>query len=128
MLRPKREVINFTVARKKKRLPNFNKMSYEEEATWWDTHDISEYKDEFTDVGPFKVEPGALKVSKHLKDLSKKLVASNMESAINIRLSKDDHKELRAVANKKRIGVATLARMWIIESLQAVREKQSQTL
>jgi len=36
--------------KKESKMPDFNKMSYEEEATWWDTHDITDYLDELTPV------------------------------------------------------------------------------
>jgi hypothetical protein len=101
-----------------KRLPDFNKMTYEEEAHWWETHDTSEFADEFEKV-KMKIAPSALDVPEELRELSRQLVKSNLESAFNIRLTNRDHNKLRIVARQKGVGIATLARMWILEKLRA---------
>ena len=67
-------------------------------AKFWDTHDFTEYKDEFK---PVKVR------------FSKKL-----SEGITIRLDQETLSELRSQAQKKGIGPTTLARMWVIEQLR----------
>jgi predicted DNA binding CopG/RHH family protein len=84
----------------KSRIPAFK--SREEEATWWDTHDLAEYQDEFKTVN--------VRFAKKLSHLSETL---------NIRLDPEDVVKLRAVAHKKGIGPTTLIRMWVREHLQA---------
>ncbi len=111
-------------------------MTYEQEANWWDTHDTDEYAHEFDPVKPFKIAPDALKVPKKLRELSRRLVAenvakkvgSNLESALNIRLTHKDHNELRLAAQEKGLGIASLARMWILEKLRSNKRSQPQTL
>ena len=92
-------------------------MTYEKEARWWETHDSSDYPDEFDQI-EMKVAPGALKVSKRLRELSRELAASNLESAVRVRLSNQDHKNLRMLSDQKGVGMATLVRMWIREKLR----------
>jgi predicted DNA binding CopG/RHH family protein len=85
---------------KKSRIPDFK--NREEEAGFWDTHDFTEYQDEFKTV---KVR------------FAKKL--SHLSETLNIRLDPEDVVKLRAVAHKKGIGPTTLIRMWVREHLQA---------
>ena len=101
-------------------------MTYGEEVHWWDAHDISDYKDEFKVGEPFEIEPGALRTSKHLIALSRRLVAENKRSALNIRLTKRDHIKLKIAARRKGIGISTLVRMWILENLKPSGRPQHQ--
>jgi len=78
------------------RIPHF--ASYEEEADFWDTHDTTDYEDEF--------RPVRVRFAKHLSQ------------TLNIRLDTDTLHALRAEANQKGVGPTTLARMWIIEHLK----------
>lgn len=87
--------------KKKSRLPNFNKMSYREEANWWDTHDLGDYWDEFKDVN--------LVFELH-KPKEKTLV---------LRLSKNIKDSLEYAAKNKGVSVSSLARMWLVEKLQS---------
>lgn len=80
------------------RIPTFQ--SLEEEAEFWDTHDFTDYKDEFK---PVKVR------------FAKKL--SNLSETLNIRLDLEDVLKLRQEAHKKGIGPTTLIRMWVREHL-----------
>lgn len=78
------------------RIPNFT--SREEEAQFWDTHDFTDYADEFH---PVRVR-----------------VAKNLSEGITIRF---DHKTLSALRNRaseKGIGPTTLVRMWVLEHLK----------
>lgn len=85
----------------KSRIPEF--ASREEEAEWWDTHDITDYLDE---LKPVKVR-----------------FAKNLSQGITIRLDPSTLAELRTRAHEKGIGPTTLARMWILEHLRELQEK-----
>jgi len=72
--------------------------SREEEAQFWDTHDLADYWDEFT---PVEVT-----------------FAKKLSEGITIRFDKETLVELRRRAHEKGIGPTTLARMWILEHLK----------
>ncbi|HEX2922725.1 MAG TPA: CopG family antitoxin [Chloroflexota bacterium] len=78
------------------RIPRF--ASREEEAEFWDTHDITEFKDE---LAPARVR-----------------FAKNLSEGITIRLDAETLSQLRIRAREKGIGPTTLARMWILERLK----------
>jgi len=77
------------------RIPQFS--SREEEAQWFDTHDLGDYQDEFKPV--------------------RASFARNLSEGITIRLDSPTLDKLRSEAHKKGIGPTTLARMWILEHL-----------
>ncbi len=81
----------------KSRIPVF--ANRQEEAEFWDKHDITDYLDE--------LKPVKLKVSKHLSQ------------GITIRFDEETLEELREQAHRKGIGPTTLARMWILERLHS---------
>jgi predicted DNA binding CopG/RHH family protein len=81
------------------RIPEF--ASREEEAAWWDSHDLADYQDEFKTV--------------------RARFAKNLSEGITVRLDSETLAELRQQAHEKGIGPTTLARMWIIEHLRASR-------
>ena len=83
------------ISQTKSRIPQF--ASRQEEAEWWDTHDLADYQDEFKTV----------RVS----------FAKNLSQGITIRLDPDTLSELRTQAHRKGVGPTTLARMWILEHL-----------
>jgi len=87
--------------KKKKGLkfPNFNKMTYEEEAKWWDTHDLGDYWDEMEDV-------------EIVFDLEKP-----KEETLVLRLQKETKAKLETEARKKGINVSSLARLWLTQRL-----------
>lgn len=87
-------------SREQKRIPEFS--TREEEAAFWDTHDISDYWDELT---PVRVR-----------------AAKNLSEGITIRLDPDTLDQLRSRAHDQGIGPTTLARMWILERLKATRQ------
>ncbi len=93
---------------RKSRIPDF--ASREEEAEFWDTHDITDFLDE-------------LKVIDR-KDVR---VAPNLSENLNIRLTPEILDQLRNQAEQKGIGPSTLARMWILERLQQTEERQTRT-
>jgi hypothetical protein len=81
---------------KKKKIPEFK--TIEEEANFWDTHDIT---DEYEGDKPIEVE------------FDKKL-----EHVLGIRLDDETINQLDKKGKKLGIGPSTLARMWILEKLQ----------
>ena len=85
-------------SRKKPRIPTFN--SREEEARFWGTHDTADFEDEFEPV-----------------DVS---FARNLSQGITVRFTPETLETLRAIAKRKGIGPTTLARMWILERLEAI--------
>lgn len=89
--------------KKKSKFPDFNKMSYEEEANWWDTHDITEFEDETEDV-----------------EIVFELHKPRDETLV-LRLQKQIKDRLENVARSKGLNVSSLARMWLMEKLQASR-------
>ncbi|MBI4491964.1 MAG: hypothetical protein HY690_04140 [Chloroflexi bacterium] len=78
------------------RIPDF--ASREEEAAWFDTHDLADYQDEFKTV--------RARFARHLSE------------GITVRLDPETVAELRARAREKGLGPTTLIRMWILEHLQ----------
>ena len=81
---------------KKSRIPEF--ANREEEAEWFDTHDMSDYQDEFKTM--------------------KVRFAKNLSQGITIRLDLKTLAKLRTQAHEKGLGPTTLARMWILEHLK----------
>lgn len=81
---------------KKRSIPQFK--SKEEEAKFWNTHDFTDYQDEFK---PVRVR-----------------FAKNLSQGITIRLDPDTLTTLRSQAHEKGVGPTTLARMWILEHLR----------
>lgn len=89
--------------KKKFKFPDFNKMTYEEEAKWWDTHDWGEFWNELEDVDI-------------VVDLHKP-----KEETLILRLQKNLKDRLTAIAHSKGLNVSSLARMWLMEKLQSSR-------
>ncbi len=84
----------------KSRMPDFNKMTYEEEAKWWDTHDLGDYWDEFKDVDI-------------IFELDKP-----RDEAIVLRVQKQVKERLDKFARSMGLNLSTLVRMWLMEKLQ----------
>ena len=80
----------------KSRIPKFKNI--EEEANFWDTHDTTDFEDEFKPV--------------------RTRFAKNLSHGITIRLDPKTLLTLRSYAYEKGMGPTTLARMWIIEHLK----------
>ncbi len=72
--------------------------SREEEAEFWDTHDTTEFEDEFVEV---KLE-----------------VARPLDHVLAVRMDAKTIDRLAAVGRKKGLGPSTLARMWLLERLE----------
>lgn len=79
------------------RIPQF--ATREEEAAWWDTHDVTDYLDE---LKPIRVR-----------------FAKNLSEGLTVRLDPKTMQELRERARRQGIGPTTLIRMWVMERLRA---------
>lgn len=89
--------------KKKIEFPDFDKMTYAEEAKWWDTHDLGDYWDQMEDV-------------EIIWDLEKP-----RDKTLIVRLQKDIKDRLEKVARSKGLNVSTLARMWLLEKLRTAK-------
>jgi hypothetical protein len=78
------------------RIPQF--ATREEEAAWWDTHDITDYLDELKPV--------------------RARFAKNLSEGLTVRLDPETMHELREQAKRQGIGPTTLIRMWVMERLR----------
>jgi predicted DNA binding CopG/RHH family protein len=85
----------------KSRLPEFK--SHEEEAAWWERHNLADYQDEFESV--------------------KARFANNLSKGVTVRLDPETLDKLHTQAQRKGIGTTTLIRMWILEHMEE-QEKQ----
>jgi len=77
--------------------------SYEEEATWFDTHDLADY---WHDLEPVDIEFQLEKPK---------------EENIVVRVQKPIKERLERIARRKGLNISSLTRMWIMEKLQAAR-------
>lgn len=89
--------------KKKFKFPDFDKMTYEEEANWWDKHDWGEFWNELDDV-------------KIIVDLHKP-----KEGTLVLRLQKTIKDKLEKIAKSKGLSVSALARLWLMQKLQTLR-------
>lgn len=88
------------------RIPDF--ATIEEEAQWYDTHDMGDYLDEFKVVDRTRVR-----------------VAKQLSENLTVRLAPEYLGRLRDEAERKGVGPSTLARMWIMEHLQEDASRKS---
>ncbi len=84
------------------RIPQFR--SREEEAQWWDTHDITDYLDE--------LEP----IDVHF-DLEKP-----QEDTVVFRLHKGVKRYLERLAKSKGLNMSSLLRMWVMEKVKTAHQ------
>lgn len=82
----------------KKTIPAF--ATREEEAEFWDTHDIADYWD---DLKPVRLE-----------------AADRTGMAFQIRLDADQFNQLLQLADERGVAFDALAREWVVERLQDV--------
>jgi|SRR5919108_6312129 predicted DNA binding CopG/RHH family protein len=94
--------------RAKRRIPRFK--TVEEAAQWFDTHDTSEYEDEFEGVA---------------EDIRFVVTRARPKKAITVRLEEETLEALTQAAREKGVGPSTLARMWIREHLGKSRGRDS---
>jgi len=90
-----------SMKKKKSRIPKFKTL--EEEAAFWDTHSFTDFEDELKDV-------------EIVFDLKKP-----KSETLLVRLQKDMKDKLAGIAERRGLNVSTLARMWLLEKLQAVQ-------
>ena len=83
------------------KIPKFK--SEEEEAKFWDSHDLTNYLDEFEEVN----EEIIITAKKRTKKL------------ISIRMDEDIIVALKLAADKKRMPYQTLIQSWLVEKLNA---------
>jgi hypothetical protein len=81
---------------RRKRIPEFR--SREEEAAFWDTHDVTDYLDE---LRPVRVR-----------------AAPHLSAGMTVRLDPADREILGRIASERGVGPSTLVRMWIKERLR----------
>ena len=91
--------------KKKFKFPDFDKMTYEEEANWWDTHSFADFWDELEDV-----------------DIVFELKKPRDETLI-VRIQKEFKDRLERAARSKGLNISTLARMWLMEKLRESHTK-----
>lgn len=80
----------------RRRIPDFK--SREEEAEFWDTHDVTDY---FGELRPVRVTP-----------------MPGLSAGMTVRLDAEDRERLGRLAAARGIGPSTLVRMWIKERLR----------
>ncbi len=85
--------------KKKSRIPKFK--TYEEEATFWDTHEFTEFEDELEEV-------------EMIFDLAKP-----KEETLILRLQKETKEKLEKEAKKKGLSTSSLARLWLTQRLHS---------
>jgi CopG antitoxin of type II toxin-antitoxin system len=85
-------------------IPEFH--SREEEAAFWDSHDLADYWDTF--------KPVRARFNKQLSE------------GITVRLDPETLSQLRERAHALGIGPTTLARMWILEHLRGEQREKSE--
>jgi|CXWL01.1.fsa_nt_gi hypothetical protein len=88
------------------RLPDFSKMTIQEEAEFWDTTDSAEYEDEFVDV----TDDDEYGVGIALRSQKKRPMTVRLEPDIITLLTQE--------AKSQGIGPSTLARMVILRHLK----------
>lgn len=89
--------------KQKSKIPTFK--SLEEEAEFWDTHDTTEFEDEFE---PIKVK-----------------VARNLKHVFSVRFEGETLSDLDVEASKKGLGTGALIRMWVKERLEEEKTKRA---
>ncbi len=82
-------------------IPAFH--SYEEEATFWDTHSTADFIDE---TEPVKVR-----------------ATRGLSANVQVRFDPDTDHELEAIARERGMKKATLIRMWVLERLRQDRNR-----
>ena len=73
--------------------------SIKELAKFWDTHDLTDFADEFEEV----TEP---------------VFERNVEIAVKIRLNPEEVEAVKRIAKSKGVGHTTLIREWVLEKLR----------
>jgi hypothetical protein len=85
----------------KEPIPEFK--TIQEEAEFWDTHDVGEYLNDFNRID----------IDVHLE--------KPKEENIVVRLQKPIKDRLEQIARRKGLNISSLTRMWIMEKLHSSR-------
>jgi hypothetical protein len=85
------------------RIPSF--ANRDEEAAFWDTHDVTEFGEE---LRPIEV-----------------VIGGDLAERLTVRLDQTDRTELVKRARAKGVGPSTLARMWLKERLREEAEAET---
>lgn len=85
------------------RIPSFQDI--DEEAMFWDTHDTTDFPDEFQMV--------------------EITIGGNLAERLTLRLDKEDRTELARRARAMGVGPSTLARIWLKERLRQEAEAEA---
>jgi|SRR5579863_1434798 predicted DNA binding CopG/RHH family protein len=85
------------------RIPDF--ASREEEAEWWDTHDVTDYLDE---LQPVKVH-----------------MSRTLSEGVQVRFDPETMAALRQRAREQGIGSSSLIRMWVLEKLRSDEQRHA---
>ena len=92
----------------KSRIPSF--VNREEEAAFWDTHDITEYLDELTPVATRAAHP---------------IQVRNLSANVQVRFDEETDKKLEDQAQARGVKKATLIRMWVLDRLKDEEHRQA---
>ena len=88
---------------RKSRIAEFSNI--EEEAEFWDTHDTTEFEDEFK---PVQVR-----------------FAKNLSEGFKVLFDPETARKIREYAHEQGIGPTTLIRMWILEHLRQDEQRHA---
>ena len=91
--------------RKQEKLPDFSRMTLEEIAEFWETHDSADYWDQMEEV-----EVGFKR---------------KLDRTVTIKLAASDLEEIKKIAQEKAIGHTTLIRSWIKEKLDELKAQRA---
>lgn len=86
---------------KKPKLPNFNKMTLEEIAEFWETHDSADYWDQ---MEPVKIT-----------------IKRPTDKIVSVRVADADLQEIKRMARERGLGHTTLIRSWLREKLRELQ-------
>lgn len=81
--------------------------SYEEEANFWDTADLSEFEDEFE---PVEVE-----------------VSPDLRHSFRVSFERDEAHRLWSIARRKNVSASALMKTWILEGLERAERDLSES-
>lgn len=82
------------------KFPDFDKMTYKEEANFWDKHDFTEFWDATEEVEMvFELE-------------------KPRDETVVLRIQKEIKEQLDKLARSRGLNLSTLMRMWLMEKLQ----------
>lgn len=90
----------------KPKIPTFS--SVQEEAEFWDTHDLTDYLDELEIVnGGYQPTPGEVK------------------TVMTIRVAPSLKEQIETIARSYDIPASSLVRMWIVEKIRLLHNAES---